>query len=79
MKSRHWVPWVFVGIVCFLLCSWAALDSVARTAGLSGTDKRPQRFYGGRDGLKLFSEPGFSQTCIGTLVLNEVAKNVTAQ
>ncbi|OQX66005.1 MAG: hypothetical protein B5M55_01695 [Desulfococcus sp. 4484_242] len=48
MKSRHWVPWVFVGIVCFLLRSWAALDSVARTAGLSGTDKRPQRFYGGR-------------------------------
>jgi len=70
-RSRKGGGLVFLIIACMFLCSCAMGDSVIQKADTAVTVEKPETFYVGLSGLKLFPEPRFSGTCIATLTLHE--------
>jgi len=71
MKRRQSILLVFLGIASMFLFSCVMVDSVTRTSGALDTSERPETFYVGLAGLKLFPEPRFSKACIAALPLHE--------
>lgn len=62
---------VFLIIISLFLCSCTTVDSVTKKPETIVTEEKPETFYVGLEGLKLFPEPRFSKTCIARLPLNE--------
>lgn len=71
MKRQQPVLLVFLGIATMFLCSCAMVDSATKKLSAVDTSERPETFYVGLEGLKLFPEPRFSKTCTATLPLHE--------
>jgi hypothetical protein len=62
---------IFIMIASMCLCSCAMVDSATQKIGLADTGGKPETFYVGLSGLKLFPEPQFSKTCVARLSLHE--------
>jgi len=71
MKRQQPILLVVLGIASMFLCSCAMVDSATKKLGALDISERPETFYVGLAGLKLFPEPRFSKTCIATLTLDE--------
>lgn len=78
---RHTLRWshlpfpiakgLFLIIACLSFCSCAMVGATSQKSGPAGAEGKPETFYVGQDGLKLFAEPRFSKECLATLPLNE--------
>ena len=62
---------VFPIIVSLFLCSCTTVDSVTKKIDTGLTEEKPETFYVGLDGLKLFPEPRFCRAFIARLPLHE--------
>lgn len=71
MKRQQLIFWFLMGVASMFLCSCAMVDSATKQLGVVDSPERPETFYVGLDGLKLFPEPRFSKAFIGTLPLHE--------
>lgn len=62
---------IFLIAATLFLCSCAMVDSAVKSAPAVSKDTKPTIYYVGLSGLKLFSEPRFSEAYVAELPLNE--------